>query len=162
MSRLAALLGAMVLSAPLAGPAAAWASDDITAAQPELPRQKLTIVSRDGTRHVFSVELTRTPREQEVGLMYRTEIRPDGGMLFVWPQLQRAQMWMEHCPVPEDMVFIAADGRIASIAENTVPESLAVIDSGVPVKATLELQGGLTAKENINVGDRVEAAALRP
>ena len=135
-------------------------AQDITAAQPELPRQKLTILSKDGTRHEFSVELTRTPREQEIGLMYRTEIRPDGGMLFVWPTPQLAQMWMKNCPVPEDMVFIGADGRIASIAEDTVPESLAVIDSKVPVTATLELQGGITAKENISVGDRVEAAAL--
>ena len=48
------------------------------------------------------------------------------------------------------------DGSIRAIAEDTVPQSLAVIDSHGPVRATLELQGGLTAKLNIRVGDTVK------
>ena len=63
-------------------------------------------------------------------------------------------------PSPEDMVFIGADGRIASIAENTVPQSLAIVSSGTPVAATLELQGGLTEKLGITVGDKVTSKAL--
>jgi len=55
-----------------------------------------------------------------------------------------------------DMVFINADGSIRSIAENTVPYSLTVIDSQSPVRATLELAAGTTAKLNILVGDKVE------
>jgi uncharacterized membrane protein (UPF0127 family) len=67
---------------------------------------------------------------------------------------------MKNTLVPLDMVFINADGTIRSISENTVPLSLAVDDSGGPVLAVLELQGGLTAKENIGVGDKVVAAAF--
>ena len=58
--------------------------------------------------------------------------------------------------VPLDMVFINADGTIRSIAENTTPRSLAVIDSGGLVRATLELAGGMTAKLDIRVGDTVK------
>ena len=129
-------------------------------AQPELQKQPLTIISRGGVRHDFSVELARTPREQQVGLMYRTSIPPNGGMLFIWPAPQPSAMWMENCPVPEDMVFVNPDGTIRTIAENTVPESLAQISSNGPVLATVELQGGITAKLGIRVGDRIENKAF--
>ena len=54
-----------------------------------------------------------------------------------------------------DMVFINQDGTIRSIAEDTVPQSLAVIDSRGPVRATLELAAGTTARLGIVAGDKV-------
>ena len=131
-----------------------------TAAQPILAQEPLSITTHDGVRHAFSVELAKTPRQQEVGLMFRTAIPPTGGMLFVWPEPQQSEMWMKNCPVPEDMVFIGDDGRIEHIAENTVPYSLATINSQGVAKATLELQGGLTTKLGINVGDLVQSKSL--
>ncbi len=132
-------------------------ADEPTKAQPKLPTEQLSIISDDGKTHVFTVELPVTEQEQETGEMFRTNIPADTGMLFMWPQPQVSEMWMENCPVPEDMVFIGADGTIKSIAEDTVPYSLKNISSVVPVLATLELQGGITAAEDINVGDRVIA-----
>ncbi len=131
-----------------------------TQAQPELQKQPLSIVSQGGIRHDFSVELARTPREQQVGLMFRTSIPASGGMLFVWPYPQQSEMWMENCPVAEDMLFVDADGVIHTIAENTVPQSLAHVSSNGLVKATIELQGGITAKLGIRVGDRVQSKAF--
>ncbi len=131
--------------------------EEPTKAQPKLPTETLSIVSDDGKTHVFTVELPVTEQEQETGEMFRTNIPADTGMLFMWPQPQVSEMWMENCPVPEDMVFIGADGTIKSIAEDTVPYSLKNISSVVPVMATLELQGGLTAALDINVGDKVIA-----
>ena len=157
---LIALLG---LAGPGAASSPARSQDSLsepTRAQPELQKQALTIVSRGGARHVFSVELARTPREQQVGLMFRTHIADDGGMLFIWPYPQQSEMWMENCPVPEDMLFVDAAGTVHSIAENTVAESLAHISSGGVVKATIELQGGLTARLGIRVGDRIENKAF--
>ncbi len=132
-------------------------ADEPTHAQAKLPTETLSIISDDGKTHVFTVELPVTTQQQDTGEMFRTSIPADTGMLFMWPQPQVAEMWMENCPVPEDMVFIGADGTIKSIAENTVPYSLKNVSSGVPVMATLELQGGITAAENINVGDKVIA-----
>jgi len=159
---LAVLLAALPGTIPGSNHAARaqGAMSEPTHAQPELGRQTLTIVSRGGAQHEFSVELARTPREQQVGEMFRTVIPANTGMLFVWPYPQQSDMWMENCPVPEDMVFIGTDDRIQSIAENTVPESLARISSNGVVKATLELQGGITAKLGIRVGDQVENKAL--
>ncbi len=133
-----------------------------TAAQPPLPTRTLTITSADGRSHRFSVEIARTPREQQVGLMFRTAVAANGGMLFVWPRPQASQMWMENTLVPLDMVFIGADGAIASIAENTVPRSLAIISSNGAAAATLELQGGLTEHLGISVCDKVACKALEP
>ena len=143
----------LALVALLAAPGAARAVDG---PQAKLPTARLTILGKSGARHDFSVELATTPAEQETGEMFRTNIPADGGMFFDWGTPRDVPMWMKNCPVPEDMVFIGEDGTIRHIAENTVPYSLANIDPGEPVKATLELQGGITAKLGISVGDRVE------
>ena len=138
-------------------PLAARAQEpNITKAQPDLPKEKLVIITRDGVHHDFNVEMATATNQQTVGLMFRKSVPPDGGMLFDWGSPRDSQMWMRNTLVPLDMVFIDADGRIRSIAENTVPESLAVIDSRGPVRATLELAAGTTARLDIRVGDKVE------
>ena len=127
-----------------------------TGPQPELPKEKLVIVSHGGTEHVFNVEMALTEAQQTVGEMFRLNVPEDGGMLFDWGFAHESQMWMRNTLVPLDMVFINADGTIRSIAENTTPRSLAVIDSRGPVRATLELAAGVTAKLDIRVGDTVK------
>jgi uncharacterized membrane protein (UPF0127 family) len=128
--------------------------------QPRLPTQKLTIVGKGNLRHDFTVEVATTPRQQEVGEMYRANIPATEGMFFDWGRPRPLDMWMKNCPVPEDMVFIGDDGVITHIAENTVPQSTAIISSGGPIRATLELQGGLTAKLGIEVGDRISGVVF--
>jgi uncharacterized membrane protein (UPF0127 family) len=127
----------------------------VDGAQATLPTQKVTIIGANGVRHDFTAEIASTPLQQEIGEMYRTNIPADHGMFFDWGTPREVPMWMKNCPVPEDMVFIGADGTITHIAENTVPESEMIIPSGGPVRATLELQGGITAKLDIRVGDKV-------
>ncbi len=128
---------------------------DPTGPQPTLPQQKLEIVTRDGAVKTFNVEMALSPDQQTVGLMFRPTVAPDTGMLFDWHTPRQSQMWMRNTLAPLDMVFIAQDGTIRAIAENTVPQSLAVIDSRVPVRATLELAAGVTAAQDIRVGDHV-------
>ncbi len=141
----------------LLGGAARAQDDDPTGPQPALPTETLTILGDDGKSHVFTVELAITEEQQDTGLMFRTSVAANAGMLFPWDQPQVSQMWMKNTIIPLDMVFIGADGTIKAIAENTVPYSLNPISSGVPVLATLELQAGITAADNINVGDKVIA-----
>ncbi|HEY1934927.1 MAG TPA: DUF192 domain-containing protein [Acetobacteraceae bacterium] len=145
-----------LLAVLLALPIARALADEPTKAQPALPKEPLTIVTKDGKRHKFQVEMATTEAQQRVGEMFRQSVPPDGGMLFVWDTARESPMWMENTLVPLDMVFINADGTIRAIAENTVPQSLAIIPSHGPVLATLELAGGSTAKLNIVVGDKVE------
>ena len=139
------------------GPLSARAQPvDPTGPQPELPKEKLVIVTRDGASHAFNVEMAIKPDQQTVGLMFRPSVPADGGMLFDWGTPRASQMWMRNTISPLDMVFINADGSVRSIAENTVPESLAIIDSRGPVRATLELAAGTAARLNIRVGDKVQ------
>lgn len=141
---------ALGLAALHGAPAAAQ-----TGPQPELPKEPLVIVTRDGAQHRFSVEVARTPGQQTIGLMFRPSVPGDGGMLFDWGAPQESRMWMRNTVASLDMVFINPDGTIRAIAENTVPQSLAVIDSHGPVRATLELAAGATARLGIRVGDKV-------
>ena len=143
------LLFILTLSIP------AWAVDT-SKPQPELPKELLVIVTRDGVPHAFNVEMALTPDQQTVGEMFRPTVPENGGMLFDWGTPRVSQMWMRNTLAPLDMIFINADGSIRSIAENTVPESLAVIDSRGPVRATLEVAAGTATRLNIRVGDHVQ------
>lgn len=126
-----------------------------TGPQPELPREHLAIQTRDGVTHDFNVEIARTADQQTVGLMFRPSVPDDGGMLFVWPAPQQSNMWMRNTISSLDMVFINADGTIRRVVQDTVPQSLAIIDSNGPVRATLELGAGVTKKLGIHAGDKV-------
>ena len=127
-----------------------------TGPQPELPKEKLVIVTHDGQRHEFNVEMALTEQQQTVGLMFRPSVPADGGMLFDWGTTRDTQMWMKNTISSLDMLFINADGIVRSIAEHTVPRSLATISSNGPVRAALELAAGTAERLDIRVGDKVE------
>lgn len=136
-------------------PAAARAQPGVDRPQPRLPTEPLVIVTRDGRRHAFTVEMALDPGQQMIGLMFRPEVKPDEGMLFDWGTPRESSMWMRNTIASLDMVFIAADGRIHRVAERTVPLSLATVSSNGPVRATLELRAGITERLGISAGDRV-------
>jgi uncharacterized protein len=116
--------------------------------------QTLEIVSKSGV-HVFAVEVMRTQEEKAKGLMFRRELAEGRGMLFDFSPEQQVQMWMKNTFIPLDMIFIRADGRILRIAENTTPESEAIIPAGGSVRGVLEVIGGTAKKFGIAPGDRV-------
>jgi hypothetical protein len=140
----------------LAGTVPLLAAHAQTGPQPRLPEEPLVIVTREGTRHAFRVEMAVEPQHQTIGLMFRDRVGPDEGMLFDWGSPRESMMWMRNTLIPLDMLFIAADGRVHRIAERTVPHSLATVDSRGPVRATLELAGGTAERLGLRVGDRVE------
>ncbi|MDQ0345842.1 DUF192 domain-containing protein [Ancylobacter vacuolatus] len=117
--------------------------------------EQLTILTKAGPLGV-EIEMAVTPAQRSKGLMYRTELAPNSGMLFDFGVDQPISMWMKNTYIPLDMLFIRSDGRIASIATDTVPLSTATISSGVPVKAVLELPAGTVRAKGIAVGDRIE------
>ena len=103
----------------------------------------------------FEVELAITPAQQSQGLMYRRDMAPKAGMLFVYNRPQPLSFWMKNTFIPLDMIFIAADGRILNIRQRTVPHSLAPVRSKGDALAVLELNGGTTSRLGIKPGDRV-------
>jgi uncharacterized protein len=116
--------------------------------------QPLEIATKNGVQ-IFGVEMAVTPEEQARGLMFRRELPEKQGMLFDFQREQPTSFWMKNTYIPLDMIFIRADGRILRIAENTVPLSEALVPSGGPVRAVLEVIGGTAKKLGIAPGDRV-------
>ena len=114
----------------------------------------LTISSR-GRNHRFVVEVAATPEEQAYGLMNRSSLAPDRGMIFPMDPPRDARFWMKNTLIPLDIIFIRPDGTIANIAANTVPMSLDPVPSEGPVKAVLEIAGGRAAELGIAPGDTV-------
>jgi uncharacterized protein len=131
-----------------------------TGPQPVLAQSELFIESQ-GARHRFTVELADTDERRMIGLMFRTQMAPDAGMLFDFKRDEPVAMWMRNTLIPLDMVFIARDGRIVNIGERAVPRSEATVMSQGPVRFVLELNGGTAARLGIRAGDRVVHAAIR-
>lgn len=118
----------------------------------------VTVHTRAGS-HRFDVEVARTAAQQERGLMFRTNLPADGGMIFTpYPAEgppREASFWMKNTPSPLDILFIRRDGTIARVAENVAPYSEVPVKSGEPVSAVLELNGGRAAALGIVAGDKV-------
>jgi uncharacterized membrane protein (UPF0127 family) len=119
-----------------------------------LAQTTLCITSGAKTR-AFTVEVAGSSMEQAKGMMFRTELADNAGMIFPFPQPKPASFWMKNTVIPLDIIFVRPNGTIESIAENTVPYSTMPVTSGEPVGAVLELRGGLTAELGIAAGDKV-------
>jgi uncharacterized membrane protein (UPF0127 family) len=122
----------------------------------------VTVQTKSGPK-TFQVEVARTTAEQERGLMFRTNLPADGGMIFTpYPAAgdgpREASFWMKNTPSALDIIFIRPNGTIASIAANAVPYSETASKSGEPVSAVLEIVGGKSAELGIAPGDKVSWA----
>lgn len=115
----------------------------------------LTIVSA-GKRHRFRVEVARNDAEWSKGLMFRTEMGADEGMIFVDRAPQTASFWMKNTVIPLDIVFVGTDRRILNIVADAAPYSLTPRSSQGVASAVLELNGGRAAQLGLAPGDRVE------
>lgn len=154
MRRFGLLAGLAIAAASVAGVSACAKPNAVAAKPAAMQRLPLSITTAQGVRR-FTVELARTNAEQARGLMFRTKVAKGTGMLFPMASAREAGFWMKNTLIPLDMIFIRADGTIARIAANTVPQSLDVVDSGEPVVAVLELAGGAAAAQGIAPNDRV-------
>ena len=132
--------------------AAARASDEGSLDSQKL--QTVTIVTQNGTQ-AFMAALANTPAQRARGLMFRTCLSEQQGMLFDFGHDQEKRMWMKNTLIPLDMIFIQSDGRIRRVEQNTTPGSLRPISSDGPVRAVLEMRAGTSKKYGIAPGDRV-------
>ena len=117
-----------------------------------------TISARIATAHgtkPLKLELATTPPVREHGLMDRTTLAPNDGMLFVFPDTKPIAFWMKNTRIPLDMLFLDTKGKIVHIAANTTPMSEAHIESTAPTKAVIELAGGRAKAFGIHEGDTV-------
>jgi uncharacterized membrane protein (UPF0127 family) len=124
------------------------------AALAALQQSSLTIDTAAAPRR-FTIDLAVSAEDQAQGLMFRRSLPRDAGMLFDFGTTRPAEFWMKNTLIPLDLLFITADGHIADIHERAVPMSEATIESKVPVRAVLEVNGGTVARLGIKEGDLV-------
>lgn len=118
------------------------------------PLEPLTVVTASG-EHRFMVEIADEEHERQRGLMHRDPLPDDRGMLFQFPGAAERGFWMKNTPAPLDIIYIAPNGRIVSIAENATPFSEESIPSNGPASGVLELRGGRASEIGARPGDLV-------
>jgi uncharacterized membrane protein (UPF0127 family) len=121
-----------------------------------LPTVPLIVESNNGKmRTDFVAELAATPAHRAKGLMFRSELADDRGMLFDFKETRNVSMWMKNTPLSLDMIFSDDKGVVLYVARNTVPYSEEIITPGMPVYAVFEVKAGTAYRLNIKPGDRL-------
>ena len=111
--------------------------------------KNLEIINDTGKPIQYHVEVAKTNEEQAEGLMYRLELKKNGGMLFLFNNEKKASFWMKNTLIPLDIIFINKNGSINKIYKNTIPKSRKRIISKGEVLAVLEINAGEANKHNI-------------
>jgi len=132
--------------------ALAWASP--TKAD-EVARTETLVIETTGGPLTLVVEIADTPALREKGLMFRESLGDDEGMLFDFHVTRSVTFWMRNTPLSLDLVFIRPDGTIAGIHHRATPYDDTLLPSPEPVRAVLEIRGGLAEHLGIRAGDRV-------
>jgi uncharacterized membrane protein (UPF0127 family) len=131
------------------------------ASAPASAAAHVTIETAD-RKIVFRVEVALTPEEHARGLMYRTRLATDAGMIFVFDEPQIQRFWMKNTLIPLDMIFIGADHRVVGVVENAAPETENERMVGAPSQYVLEIGGGLAAQLGIRAGQAVDFQGVLP
>ena len=103
----------------------------------------------------FTAEIADTEILRERGLMFRHILPVDKAMLFDFGKPRPVAMWMKNTNISLDMLFIRADGTVAAIAENTVPQSLDIVSVQEPVLGVLEVAAGTVKRLGLHTNDKV-------
>ncbi len=106
----------------------------------------------------YQVEVAQTQPERALGLMHRSGLHPDAGMLFVYDNTSVKGVWMRHTLMALDVLFLSEDGVITDIIEQLKPcESMPcpIYESSQPARYMLELNAGEVEKQNIKTGQQM-------
>jgi uncharacterized membrane protein (UPF0127 family) len=120
------------------------------------------VVLRPGGRPEVRVrvELPRTPAERARGLMFREQLEPDAGMLFIYEEEENLTFWMKNTLIPLDMIFISKDFRVVGIVENAEPQTETSRRIDQPAQFVLEVNGGFAATNGVGPGTEVEFVGI--
>lgn len=109
-----------------------------------------------------TVEIAATPAKRNFGLMYRKDLGPDAGMLFVFDETSEHSFWMKNTPLPLDMIFLDEDRRIVGIVRDATPFTTTSRTVGKPSRYVLEVHGGFSAKHGLADGAQARFEGFPP
>ncbi len=126
------------------------------APQTTLPRTSIT-----AGMYLIDAQVAMTPREREIGLMFRKEMPVQEGMLFVFEQPATQCFWMKNTILPLTAAFVADDGTIVNLADMK-PMTEDSHCSAKPVRYVLEMNVGWFDKRGIKAGTRLSGRPFTP
>lgn len=125
-------------------------------ARADMPRVELT-----AGIHRIQAEVAHTEAQRQQGLMHRTYMAINQGMLFVFPQPQRVCMWMRNTFLPLSVAFLDAQGKIINIADMQ-PRSDTTHCADAPARYALEMNQGWFAAKGIAAGAAIQGLDRAP
>ena len=138
----------------------AEATQNTTAASASDESTTIVITDAFGNRTEVDVEIADDEAEQRRGLMQRTELAENTGMLFVFDREAPRSFWMRNTLIPLSIAYIASDGRIVDI-QDMQPLDETSHPSAEPAQYALEVNQGFFAERGIEVGNVVDIPDLR-
>ena len=115
------------------------------------PQPRLPTVDLRAGMHTIKAELAVTPEQQMTGMMFRTEMNGNEGMLFVADEKSGRCFWMKNTLVPLTIAFIDDDGTIVNLADMK-PRDESSHCARAPVRYALEMPQGWFDKRGIKAG----------
>lgn len=116
---------------------------------------RVVVETSTGARHPVTVEIARTEEERARGLMYRTSLPADSGMLFLFEESTVQRFWMRNTLLPLDMLFLDEAGVVVGIVERAEPLTDTPRGVDLPSRYVLEVNGGWCRAKGVRPGDRV-------
>ncbi|MES3630118.1 MAG: DUF192 domain-containing protein [Longimonas sp.] len=153
---LLALCGAVLLGcAEEEAGAPADAQEEIEDPIPFRSDGTLHVLQENDTLRTLDIEIADTDSARARGLMERTSLPEDSGMLFIFEQEQPQSFWMANTPLALDIIFADREGEIVSMTKYTRPYSQEQVQSGVPAQHVLEVPAGYADQVGIIEGQRL-------
>lgn len=119
----------------------------------------------ENEQHPVYVAIASTAEQRELGLMFRQELGPAQGMLFVYADQRPRSMWMKNTLIALDVLFISADAEIVAILKNLPPcrkDPCQIYDSQIPAQYMLELPAGFVDRHGLGLGRKITLPAGLP
>lgn len=157
-ARVAALAVLTVLAFGSCRPSSPLASKAATA--PEPARQP-SVTLPDGT--VITVEVALTPEDQAQGLMFRSSLPVNTGMVFVFDEVRPQSFWMKNCHFPLDMIYTRSDGTVVDVIENVPPcraDPCPSYPSRAPADTVFEVNAGVARAHKVEVGSKLRYTGI--
>ena len=123
--------------------------------------QSLPKIRLNAGIHNIDAQLAQTPQQREIGLMFRTSMPANEGMLFTFERPAQQCFWMKNTLIPLDAAFVDDSGEIVNI-EHMKPQTLDSHCSGKPVRYVLEMNDGWFAKRGIKPGFKLKGLPTAP
>jgi uncharacterized membrane protein (UPF0127 family) len=119
---------------------------------------RVTLSPPGGESVTVDVEVVDTPESRQRGLMYRKQLAPDAGMLFLFERPEHHTFWMHNTLVPLDMIFITADWSVLGIVENATPLTDSPRSVDGDSQYVLEVNAGFSRRHGLAAGTSVHYA----